>query len=53
VLKALDLLLRLDGSDALAAEARELCGWITNAIADDTLRRRFGDSEVVQRIGQL
>ena len=54
VLSALDVLLALDGDDALLAEARTLIGSITAALAkaDETMRSRFATSETVRRIQQ-
>ena len=50
LLQALDAVLALDGSEDVAAEARALCGRIMQALPDQTIRARFADSEVVQRI---
>ena len=52
LLSALDVLLALDGDDALLAEARTLIGSITGALAtaDETMRSRFVTSETVRRI---
>jgi hypothetical protein len=53
ILQAIDTLLALDGDDQLAAEARALNGRILAALPDETMRRRFTQSEVVQRILRL
>lgn len=53
LLQAIDTLLALDGDDPLAAEARALNGRILAALPDETMRRRFTESEVVQRILRL
>ncbi len=53
LLQAIDTLLALDGDDPLAAEARVLNGRILAALPDETMRRRFTESEVVQRILRL
>jgi ATP/maltotriose-dependent transcriptional regulator MalT len=52
LLSALDVMLALDGDDALLAEARTLIGSITAALAtaDETMRSRFVTSEIVRRI---
>ena len=50
LLHALDALLALDGSDELAVEARALSDRIVVALPDETMRRRFTDSDAVQRI---
>ena len=52
LLSALDVLLTLDGDDALLAEARSLVGSITGALAtaDETMRSRFVTSQIVRRI---
>ena len=50
LLLALDALLALDGNDEMAAEARVLTDRILSALPDETMRRRFTESEVVQRI---
>ena len=52
LLSALDVLLALDGDDALLAESRTLIGSITAALAtaDETMRSRFVASETVRRI---
>jgi hypothetical protein len=55
LLLALDVLLALDGDDALLAEARTLIGGITAALAaaDETMRSCFVTSEIVRRIQTL
>jgi hypothetical protein len=50
LLQAIDVLLTLDGDDLLAAEARSLTDRILTALPDETMRQRFADAEVVQRI---
>jgi tetratricopeptide (TPR) repeat protein len=50
LLHALDALLLLDGSDDLAIEARALSDRIEAALPDETMRRRFIESDAVQRI---
>ena len=53
LLQALDALLTLDGDDASAAEARALDTRISSELPDETVRRRFSDSDVVQRVRRL
>ena len=53
LLVAIEALLALDGTDALAAEAHAIKRQIGEALPDDTMRRRFSESEVVQRIERL
>jgi tetratricopeptide (TPR) repeat protein len=53
LLVTLEALLALDGTDALAAEAHSVANQIRDALPDDTMRRRFNESEVVQRIEKL
>jgi tetratricopeptide (TPR) repeat protein len=53
LLQAMDMLLTLDGDDQLAAEARAVNERILAALPNDTMRRRFTESEVVQRIQRL
>jgi DNA-binding winged helix-turn-helix (wHTH) protein/tetratricopeptide (TPR) repeat protein len=53
LLLALDALLYLDGDDASSAEARALDAQISFALPDQTMRQRFGESEVVQRLRRL
>jgi hypothetical protein len=50
LLHALDALLALDGNDELAIEARALSDRIVVALPDETMRRRFTESDAVQRI---
>src|SRR5262249_11341600 len=50
LLQALDALIKLDGDDRLAAEACALADRILAALPDETMGRRFTNSEVVQRI---
>jgi tetratricopeptide (TPR) repeat protein/predicted Ser/Thr protein kinase/DNA polymerase III delta prime subunit len=50
LLHALDALLAFDGNDELAVEARALSDRIVVALPDETMRRRFTESEAVQRI---
>jgi hypothetical protein len=40
----------LDGNDELAVEARALSDRIVVALPDETMRRRFTESDAVQRI---
>jgi tetratricopeptide (TPR) repeat protein len=53
LLQAVDALLTLDGNDPLAGEARDLTHRILAALPDETMRGRFTNSEVVQRIRHL
>jgi len=53
LLLALDALLELDGDDASSAEARALDAQISFALPDQTMRQRFSQSEVVQRVRRL
>lgn len=53
LLRALDAWLQLDGDDAGAAEARSTSARILDGLPDETLRRRFRDSEVAQRVQRL
>jgi len=53
LLQTLDVLLALDGSDELAAEAHALSAQIAEALPDETMRRRFTASEAVRRIRRL
>ena len=53
LLQAMDMQLTLDGDDQLAAEARALNSRILAALPNDTMRRRFRESEVSQRIQRL
>jgi hypothetical protein len=53
LLQTLDVLLALDGSDELAAEAHALSAQIAEALPDETMRRRFTASEPVRRIRRL
>jgi hypothetical protein len=46
-------LLDLEGSDQLAAEARALRDRIRGALPGDAVKRRFDNSEIVQRVGRL
>ena len=50
LLLALDALLALDGDDQACAEAHTLEISISRALPDETMRQRFGGSEVVQRL---
>jgi predicted ATPase/predicted Ser/Thr protein kinase len=50
LLVAFDALLTLDGNDELSAEARALDASISSALPDETIRQRFTESEVVQRV---
>jgi tetratricopeptide (TPR) repeat protein len=53
LMQALDTVLALDGDDASAAEARALDARISSELPDETVRRRFSDSDVVQRVRRL
>ena len=53
LLLALDTLLALDGDDASADEARALDARIASALPDESLRQRFSEAEVVQRVRRL
>jgi hypothetical protein len=53
LLVALEALLALDGTDALAAEGLSIATQIRDALPDDTMRRRFDESEVMQRMAKL
>jgi tetratricopeptide (TPR) repeat protein/DNA polymerase III delta prime subunit len=53
LLQALDLLLQIEGDDALAAEARDTHRRILDELPDDNLRRRVGEWEVARRIQKL
>jgi tetratricopeptide (TPR) repeat protein len=53
LLQAADALLALDGNDPLADEARGLTSRILAALPDETMRSRFTNSEVAQRIRRL
>lgn len=50
LLQALDVFLLLEGNDESLAEARALVDRITGALPDETMRRRFHESETVQRV---
>jgi tetratricopeptide (TPR) repeat protein len=52
-LQTLDLLIRLDGDDTLAAEARTVRNRIFEALPDEELGRRVGLWPVAQRIDNL
>jgi hypothetical protein len=52
LLLALDALLVLEGDDASSAEACALDAQISSALPDQTIRQRFSESEVVQRVRQ-
>ena len=53
LLHALDALLAFNGSDALAVEASALSDRIAVALPDETMRRRFTESDAVQRIRRV
>jgi tetratricopeptide (TPR) repeat protein/predicted Ser/Thr protein kinase len=53
LLQALDMLIVLDGNDEIATEARSLTDRITRELPDETMQRRFAESEVVERIRRL
>jgi hypothetical protein len=50
ILLGLDTVLGLDGDDRLSAEAVVLTDRILDALPDETMRRRFAESEVVRRV---
>jgi DNA-binding winged helix-turn-helix (wHTH) protein/tetratricopeptide (TPR) repeat protein len=50
LLMALDVLIRLDGSDELATRARETIDRICEQLPDEAMRRSFSDAEIVRRI---
>jgi len=50
LLRALDALIGLDGSDELAARALAVTQRIDESLPDEAMRRCFAESEVVQRI---
>jgi tetratricopeptide (TPR) repeat protein len=52
LLLALDVLIDLDGTDELAAQAGSTIDLIRGCLADDSMRAHFDASEVVQRIGK-
>jgi tetratricopeptide (TPR) repeat protein len=47
-LRVATMLLRLDGDDLLAAEARAAADRIAAALSDETMRRRFREAEMVR-----
>jgi predicted Ser/Thr protein kinase/tetratricopeptide (TPR) repeat protein len=53
LLVALDAVLAVDGDDESAAEARALDLRISSALPNETMRQRFVESEVVQRVRRL
>ena len=53
LLRALDTLLTLDGTDERLAEARALTKRIEHALPDETMKQRFIESEVVGRLSRL
>ena len=53
LLVALDALLALDGDDESLAEARALDVRISSALPNETIRQRFVESDVVQRVRRL
>jgi tetratricopeptide (TPR) repeat protein len=53
LLVALDAVLALDGDDASLAEARALDARISSTLPDETIRQRFVESDVVQRVRRL
>jgi hypothetical protein len=53
LLVAIDVLLTLDGRDELANEARALAVRILDALPNETMRRRFSESEIGQRVALL
>ena len=50
LLQAITTALAVEGSDTLATEAYALVARITDALPDDTMRRRFQESELVQQV---
>jgi hypothetical protein len=52
LLLALDVLIDLDGTEQLAAQAGSTIDLIRGCLADDSMRALFDASEVVQRIGK-
>ena len=50
LLTALDTMLRIEGNDESAAEARSVSDRILIALPDETMRKRFMEAEVVQRV---
>ena len=50
LLRALDVYLLVGGGDELLAEARSVGLRISEALPDETMRRRFNESETMQRI---
>jgi len=53
LLRASDTMLALDGSDALAAEAKGAIATILAGLPDGVTKQRFNDSEIVSRIRKL
>ena len=53
LLRASDSLLALDGDDALAAEAKGTIARILEGLPDGVTKQRFGDSEIVRRVGSF
>jgi hypothetical protein len=53
LLLALDVLIELDGTDELAAQASSTIDRIRGCLADDSMRAHFDASEVVQRVSKL
>jgi hypothetical protein len=52
LLRALDVLLQLDGTDDLAAEGRAVITRIDNALPDGPLKRRFAESDLAARVAR-
>jgi hypothetical protein len=52
LLLTLDVLIDLDGSDELAAQAHDTTDRIRRCLPDDSMRAHFDASEVVQRVGR-
>jgi hypothetical protein len=53
LLQVLDVLLQLDGTDELAAEAKTTIGRIRNELPEGSLKSRFVESDLVGRINRL
>jgi tetratricopeptide (TPR) repeat protein len=50
LLTALDTMLSVEGDDESAAQARSVSDRILTALPDETMRKRFTESEIVQRV---
>jgi hypothetical protein len=53
LLRALDVLLQLDGSDDLAREAKAVVATIDDALPDSPLKVRFAESDLAARVSRL